>query len=335
MHLKKLVTAMIIGSFMLVTVPTNLVLADNETAVVETAKEEIVPISQEENKNEETANNEEAKSDNQTLENTEEKSENEKEVQLEDKKVEKENKTEHKKIENKKENKVEEKKKNNNQNNNKKKDTVNSKKNGKNTKYAFTLDSVNMRSQANTKSKVLVTLKKNTKLTILKKENGWLKVQYGKKVGYVSAKYVKVTSTSKPVENQKPVTNNNSNSTNKKPNANTTKGMDFLAFDKWTRSMGVDEFGGYRDQGIPVGLCWAKKDVAYIGSDSNAHISGHFKNWTSLMKNSLSLLLPTKDEDVWKIVSKKNVKAQTLYLDGRKVVIYTNEEWLFIKIYNQ
>lgn len=58
MNLKKLVTATIIGSFMLATVPTNLVLADNETAVVETTKEEIVPISQEENKREETVNKE-------------------------------------------------------------------------------------------------------------------------------------------------------------------------------------------------------------------------------------------------------------------------------------
>lgn len=213
-----------------------------------------------------------------------------------------------------------------------------------------TTGGVNLRSQANTKSKVLVTLKKNTKLTILKKENGWLKVQYGKKVGYVSAKYVKVTSnsSSKPVENKKPVTNSNSNSANKKPTSNITKGMDLRQFDKWAKANGADDCGGVREKKRPVGIIGAWEDYqdddvlkAYITSryvlgTKRIYVQDpEYVNFRAMFRNSLNLLLPTKGEDIWNMISKGKITNQTLYGDGRVIEIENEGTEIFITIYDK
>ncbi len=64
------------------------------------------------------------------------------------------------------------------------------------TTYTVTADTLNVRSGSNTKSKVIGSVKKGTKLTVQKKEsNGWYKIDFKGKTGYVSGTYVKATST--------------------------------------------------------------------------------------------------------------------------------------------
>lgn len=59
-----------------------------------------------------------------------------------------------------------------------------------------TTDSVNMRKGYSTKHKVLTKLKKNAKVDVLKKmSNNWYQIKYKGKTGYVSGKYLKLTST--------------------------------------------------------------------------------------------------------------------------------------------
>ncbi len=60
--------------------------------------------------------------------------------------------------------------------------------------------SVNFRQEANSSSKSMLKLKRNAKVTILGTENGWTKIQYDGKTGYVSSQYVsdkKVETTSR------------------------------------------------------------------------------------------------------------------------------------------
>ena len=65
------------------------------------------------------------------------------------------------------------------------------------TQTGTTTANTNMRSSSSTKGKVLATLKKGTKVEIVKKEsNGWYKVKYKTKTGYVNGKYLKITTTS-------------------------------------------------------------------------------------------------------------------------------------------
>lgn len=54
-----------------------------------------------------------------------------------------------------------------------------------------TTDSLNMRSGASTKYKVLVTIPKGKEVTYVSKSGTWFKVKYGSKTGYVSSKYLK------------------------------------------------------------------------------------------------------------------------------------------------
>ena len=57
-----------------------------------------------------------------------------------------------------------------------------------------TTANLNMRSSASTKGKILTTLPKGTKVDVLNKEsNGWYKIQYNGKTGYVSGSYLNVT----------------------------------------------------------------------------------------------------------------------------------------------
>lgn len=206
-----------------------------------------------------------------------------------------------------------------------------------------TTGGVNMRSQANTKSKVLVTLKKSTKLTILKKENSWLKVQYGKKVGYVSAKYVKVTST--PTSTSKPVDKPNTEKPVKKPsNQNSLSddsatGMSFSEFKKKRSTLGFTDTGRYMDKnaGVYAGVCSVfpddDKDAgAYFGLEYGYHRQNDCKDWQSTLKNCFNLLLPKKGNELYEIVSKNKVKNQTLFMDGRKVKIEVMGDFIEVQI---
>ena len=61
-----------------------------------------------------------------------------------------------------------------------------------------TTANLNMRSEPSTKGKIIVTLKKGTKVDVLESKNGWDKIKYGSKIGYVSNKYLKLIVTSEP-----------------------------------------------------------------------------------------------------------------------------------------
>ena len=57
-----------------------------------------------------------------------------------------------------------------------------------------TTGSVNMRRGASTSHKIVTKLKKGTKVDVLKKmSNGWYQVKYNGKIGYISGKYLKLT----------------------------------------------------------------------------------------------------------------------------------------------
>lgn len=80
------------------------------------------------------------------------------------------------------------------------------------TTYKVTASTLNVRSGKSTKNKVIGSVKKNTKLTVQKKEsNGWYKITYKGKTGYVSGSYVKVN---KPSSNS--TSNKSSGSTSSK-----------------------------------------------------------------------------------------------------------------------
>lgn len=65
------------------------------------------------------------------------------------------------------------------------------------TQIGTTTTSLNLRSGSSTTYKILTTIPKGAKVTVLNKEsNGWYKVQYGTKTGYVSGSYLTVTTQS-------------------------------------------------------------------------------------------------------------------------------------------
>ncbi len=57
----------------------------------------------------------------------------------------------------------------------------------------ITTGSVNMREEANTQSKILTTLKRNTTVILYSLSNGWYEAECGGKKGYLYAKYVRAT----------------------------------------------------------------------------------------------------------------------------------------------
>ena len=72
--------------------------------------------------------------------------------------------------------------------------------------YTVTASTLNVRSGSSTKHKVIGSVKKNTKLTVQKKEsNGWYKITFKGKTGYVGGAYVKVTSTSSDTQTKKSI----------------------------------------------------------------------------------------------------------------------------------
>ena len=59
-------------------------------------------------------------------------------------------------------------------------------------KIAITMENLNLRDKASTSGRILTTIPKGKTVTILseKDENGWYKVSYGGKTGYVSGSYL-------------------------------------------------------------------------------------------------------------------------------------------------
>jgi len=74
------------------------------------------------------------------------------------------------------------------------------------TTYTVTASTLNVRSGKSTKNKVIGSVKKNTKLTVQKKEsNGWYKITFKGKTGYVSGSYVKVSSSTTKTQAKKSI----------------------------------------------------------------------------------------------------------------------------------
>ena len=184
-----------------------------------------------------------------------------------------------------------------------------------------TASKLTMRSSASRKGKVITTLKKNAKVTIVKKQNSsWYKVKYGSKTGYVSAKYLKITTkTTTTSKNSSSSTSNSSSS-----NSSTVTGMDFLELGKKLPSMGFDMNGAYViDDGIEGGLI-----VGFVKTDAKgAYFTIQSKNeqFFAAVKKCFKLLLPTQGNELYNIVTSKNVTTKTLTMDGRKVKINAYE----------
>lgn len=62
----------------------------------------------------------------------------------------------------------------------------------------ITASSLNVRSTASTKGKIVGTLKKGTKVTIVKKQSSWYQIQSGKTKGWVSKTYVSTKGSNVP-----------------------------------------------------------------------------------------------------------------------------------------
>lgn len=58
-------------------------------------------------------------------------------------------------------------------------------------KYNWTAERVNLRTDADIKSKVIASLDKRTKVKVIKQYNNWTKIEYDKNIGYVCSKYLR------------------------------------------------------------------------------------------------------------------------------------------------
>ena len=104
----------------------------------------------------------------------------------------------------------------------------------------ITINSVNFREEANTSSNIISKLPQNAKLNILESSNGWAKVEYNGKTGYVSEQYIsdkKIQTTSRSSSS----VNRNNSVNNKKiepPAEGNITGSDVVNYAK--------QFVGYR-----------------------------------------------------------------------------------------
>ena len=86
-------------------------------------------------------------------------------------------------------------------------------------KIAITMENLNLRDKASTSGRILTTIPKGKTVTILseKDENGWYKVSYDGKTGYVSRSYL-TTSNSSPAA-KTPASNTSHYYSRSRPNA--------------------------------------------------------------------------------------------------------------------
>lgn len=102
-------------------------------------------------------------------------------------------------------------------------------------------NSVNFRKEANTSAESLMKLLKNTEVKVLSEENGWTKIEFNGKVGYVSSSYVsdkKVAVTSRSSSTTKKETKTETSTTTKeetvavKSTKGAATGSEIVAFAK-------------------------------------------------------------------------------------------------------
>ncbi len=85
-------------------------------------------------------------------------------------------------------------------------------------------DVLNMRSGASTSYRTIAKIKKGTEVELISESNGWSKIKYEGRIGYVSSEFLSSENDIKPIEKpiEKPSTNQN---TNTNTNANETKAI--------------------------------------------------------------------------------------------------------------
>ena len=112
------------------------------------------------------------------------------------------------------------------------------------------------------------------------------------------------------------------------PKPEQPSGMSFSTFAGKLPEMGFDETGNYWENGSKLGTVTADSNGAYFGLFQN---SGSFN---SIIKNCFNMLLPTRGNELYSIVSSP-FSNQTLEMDGRKVVIKQFTQGVSISIYNK
>ncbi|MGL5650263.1 MAG: SH3 domain-containing protein [Paraclostridium sp.] len=89
-------------------------------------------------------------------------------------------------------------------------------------KKTVTADVLNMRSGASTSYRTIAKIKKGTEVELISESNGWSKIKYEGRIGYVSSEFLSNENNIKPSE--KPSTNQNTSAnTNANTNTNETK----------------------------------------------------------------------------------------------------------------
>ncbi|WP_419726427.1 SH3 domain-containing protein [Terrisporobacter petrolearius] len=227
---------------------------------------------------------------------------------------------------------------------------------------------VNMRKGASTKYKVVTKLKKNAKVTVVKKmSNNWYQVKYSGKTGYVSGKYLKVTATNNNTtySNQLGVTTNNVNmrsgtSTKYKVVAKLRKNADIDVLKKMSngwyqvkcnrttgyisgkyikltskRGKSLEEF-----EKLLPSMGFEKKGDRYNYYENGSYCGGvlihdpngdydearfYFKNITpsyeKVLKKCFNLLLPSQGDKLLNMVKNKSIKQgfDGFKMDGRMI----------------
>ena len=107
-----------------------------------------------------------------------------------------------------------------------------------------------------------------------------------------------------------------------------TKGMSFDEFASKLPSMGFDENGNYLDNNVKSGAVRADIDGAYFNLYQNS------PNFNNTIRNCFNLLLPTKGNDLYNIVSNP-FSDQTIEMDGRKVEIKQFPQGVTVQIFNK
>lgn len=110
-----------------------------------------------------------------------------------------------------------------------------------------TTGNLNLRAGASKGTRLLATLKKGTKVTSTQKaSNGWYKVTYKEKTGWLSGRYVKVVSTAKPATPKpkpKPATPSKTTKAKVKTSYNNSyAGLTYATYDggvNWNKSVGI------------------------------------------------------------------------------------------------
>ncbi|WP_455539215.1 SH3 domain-containing protein [Terrisporobacter sp.] len=200
-------------------------------------------------------------------------------------------------------------------------------------KVGTTKENLRMRSTNSTKGKIITTLKKGTKVEVLKKmSNGWYKVKHSGKTGYVSGTYLKVTS--------KPVVNINSDTTIKDKDSSSIVniGTDIINKNFPQASQikdGISSINALRKKLNAMGIKYDINTTYNFRDPKTNQLMGSLKTtnkgvyftinakspeFNSALKKLFNTLLPTKGNDLYNVVM--NAKyTQKFKMDGKLVTV--------------